>query len=88
MFDDSLDPIEAEDWLKKIQRLFTYMGLEDHKSCLHYQSVGERSFMLVAIRGPSQKRKSGQLELFRGELPKKIPWRSSTLRQSSRIYEP
>ena len=31
MFDGSPDPAEAEDWLKKIQRIFTYMGLEDYE---------------------------------------------------------
>ena len=31
MFSGSPDPAEAEDWLKKIQRIFTYMGLEDHE---------------------------------------------------------
>ena len=31
MFDGSPDPTEAEDWLKKIQQIFTYMGLEDHE---------------------------------------------------------
>ena len=31
VFNGSLDLAEAEDWLKKIQRIFTYMGLEDHE---------------------------------------------------------
>ena len=31
MFSGSPDPAEAEDWLKKIQRIFAYMGLEDHE---------------------------------------------------------
>ena len=31
VFDGSPDPAEAEDWLKKIQRIFTYMGLEGHE---------------------------------------------------------
>ena len=31
MFSGSNDPAEAEDWLKKIQRIFTYMGLKDHE---------------------------------------------------------
>ena len=51
MFSGSPDPAEAEDWLKKIQMIFTYMGLEG--SCLHYKSVGTGSFVLVGIRGPS-----------------------------------
>ena len=31
VFDGSPNPTEDEDWLKKIQRIFTYMGFEDHE---------------------------------------------------------
>ena len=31
MFSGSPDLAEAEDWLKKIQRIFAYMGLKDHE---------------------------------------------------------
>ena len=31
VFSGSPDPAEAEDWLKKIQRIFAYMGLDDHE---------------------------------------------------------
>ena len=31
VFSGSPDPAKAEDWLKKIQRIFAYMGLEDHE---------------------------------------------------------
>ena len=31
MFSGSPNPTEVEDWLKKIQRIFVYMGLEDHE---------------------------------------------------------
>ena len=30
-FNGSHDPVEAEDWLKKVQRIFAYMKLEDHE---------------------------------------------------------
>ena len=30
-FNGSTDPVEAEDWLKKVQRIFAYMKLEDHE---------------------------------------------------------
>ena len=30
-FNGSTDPVEAEDWLKKFQRIFAYMKLEDHE---------------------------------------------------------
>ena len=42
VFDGSPDPAEAEDWLKKIQRIFTYMGLEDHEriACAANQQIG------------------------------------------------
>ena len=29
VFSGSLDPAEADDWLDKIQRIFTYMGVKD-----------------------------------------------------------
>ena len=31
MFSGSPDLAEAEDWLNKIQRIFAYIGLEDHE---------------------------------------------------------
>ena len=31
IFNGSHDPVEAEDWLKKVQRIFAYMKLEDHE---------------------------------------------------------
>ena len=31
VFSGSPDPTGADDWLKKIQRIFDYMGLEDHE---------------------------------------------------------
>ena len=31
VFSGSTDPTEAEDWLKKIHRIFAYVGLEDHE---------------------------------------------------------
>ena len=30
-FNGSHDPVEAEDWLKNVQRIFAYMKLEDHE---------------------------------------------------------
>ena len=30
-FNGSHNPVEAEDWLKKVQRIFAYMKLEDYK---------------------------------------------------------
>ena len=30
-FEGTYDPAEAEDWLKRIKRIFNYMGLEDHE---------------------------------------------------------
>ena len=31
IFNGSHDPVEAEDWFKKVQGIFTYMKLEDHE---------------------------------------------------------
>ena len=42
MFDGSPDPVETEDWLKKIQRIFTYMGLEDHERVVYAANQLER----------------------------------------------
>ena len=44
-FDGSPDPVEAEDWLKKIQRIFAYMRLEDHEkvACAVHQLEKEAS---------------------------------------------
>ena len=30
-FNSSTDPVEAKDWLKKVQHIFAYMKLEDHE---------------------------------------------------------
>ena len=30
-FNGSHDPVEAEDWLKKVQHIFAYIKLEDHE---------------------------------------------------------
>ena len=30
-FDGSRNPVEAEDWIKRLQRIFDYMRLEDHE---------------------------------------------------------
>ena len=50
MFSGSLDPAEAEDWLKKIQRIFAYIGLENHERVTYtYKLVGTGSFVLVGI---------------------------------------
>ena len=54
VFSGSLDPAKTEDWLKKIQRIFAYMGLENHErvACTTNQ-LEKGSFVLVGIHGPS-----------------------------------
>ena len=41
-FNGSHDPVEAEDWLKKIQRIFAYMKLEDHEKLAYAVNQLER----------------------------------------------
>ena len=31
IYDGSRNPVEAEDWIKRLQRIFDYMRLEDHE---------------------------------------------------------
>ena len=51
VFDSSLDLTDVEDWLKKIQRIFTYMGLEDHEivACAVYYVEREALYLLEYV---------------------------------------
>ena len=49
MFSGSPDPVDAEDWLKKNKRIFTYIGLEDYERVACIANPLE----WVGVRGPS-----------------------------------
>ena len=45
LFSGSPNPVEAEDWLKKIQRIFAYMGLQDHERVACATNLLEREVL-------------------------------------------
>ena len=78
-FNGSTDPIEVEDWLKKVQRIFVYMKLEDHEKLAYAVNQLEREALYWWEYMAGRRRRQYDMEILYGQLLREVSWRCSTL---------